>query len=324
MSGMPAISVVVCAYALARWHDLGAALDSVRGQTRPPLETIVVVDANPELLERLGAARPDVVVAANAGQRGLSSARNTGVALARGDVVAFLDDDAAAAPDWLERLASRYADPAVLAVGGAVAPAWDEGRPAWFPEEFDWVVGCTWRGLPTAAAPVRNLVGANMSVRRDVLVAAGGFPTGLGRVGTVPLGCEETALCIAARQRFPDGVVLYDPALQVRHRVPAERGTWSYFRRRCFAEGLSKAAVGALAGTRDGLSSERAYVAQTLPAAVARALGAAARRRDPAGLQRAGAVVAGLALTTAGYVAGRARGVQPARPAEPVPGEAAS
>ena len=93
------------------------------------------------------------------GTREFSGARNTGLSIARGEVIAFLDDDAVAVPDWLERLSEGYGDPSVLAVGGALESIWAGGRPAWFPKEFDWVVGGTYAGMPTTTTPVRNLFG---------------------------------------------------------------------------------------------------------------------------------------------------------------------
>jgi GT2 family glycosyltransferase len=301
------VSAVVCAYTEERWDDLQAALTSLRTQTTPPGEVVVVVDHNDALLDRVRHAAPDVVAVANAERQGLSGARNTGVAAARGALLAFLDDDAVAEPDWLEHVVAAYRDPAVIAVGGPAEPAWDAGRPRAFPVEFDWVVGCTYRGLPTRTGPVRNPVGANMSFRRDVFDAVGGFRHGMGRVGTRPVGCEETEFCIRARSRFPAGLVLFEPTARVRHRVTRSRARWSYFRSRCYAEGLSKALVTRVAGTGPGLASERRYTLRTLPAGAARGIGDALRG-DLAGLARTAAIVAGLGLTAAGYLLGTAAG----------------
>src|SRR5581483_7826900 len=97
------------------------------------------------------------------------------------DAIAFLDDDAAADPSWLAELLRGYQERDVLGVGGRIDPAWSTKRPRWFPEEFAWVVGCTYRGIPSHPSPVRNLIGANMSLRRSVFDAVGGFRTELGR-----------------------------------------------------------------------------------------------------------------------------------------------
>ena len=281
-----------------------AAVASVRAQTRPAARTILVVDHNPALLERARAAFPDVLVVPNESQTGLSGGRNTGISHAVGDVVAFLDDDARAEPDWLERLAAGYSDPSVLGVGGSAVPVWPGRRPGWLPAEFDWVVGCSYLGLPTAAAPVRNLIGANMSFRREVFDTVGGFTDGLGRVGSRPLGCEETELSIRLRQWRADSRLVYEPAAVVHHRVTEDRAAWRYFCSRCFAEGISKAIVSQRVGARDALETERRYVRSVLPHGIVRGLDPRRRRRSP-GITSAAAILVGLVLTGAGYARGR-------------------
>ena len=147
---------------------------------------------------------------------------------------------------------------------------------------------------------MRNLIGCNMSLRREVFAEVGGFRPGIGRVGTLPVGCEETELCIRVRQRWPQGELVYVPTAVVRHRVPQGRATWEYFRSRCYAEGISKALVTQFVGAQDGLSSERAYTLRTLPAGVLAGLGAALRGQAD-GLGRAAAIAGGFALTAIGY-----------------------
>ncbi|MFE0458486.1 glycosyltransferase family 2 protein [Kitasatospora sp. NPDC058965] len=298
MPALPTLTVAVCAYTTRRWADLSAALDSLRHQQYPPEEVLLVVDHCPELAARAELAWPDVQVMANQEARGLSGARNTAVAHAHGEVIAFLDDDAVAEPAWTGHLLAGYRDPAVLGVGGLVRPRWDGGRPAWFPPEFDWVVGCSYRGLPEHPAPVRNFIGANMSFRRAELVAAGGFRTELGRIGTRPLGCEETELCLRLAAAHPGCELRYDPAAAVRHHVPRTRARWGYFRARCYAEGLSKATVARFAGRARALASERSYLRATLPRAVGRAL-------RPGQLRVAAAICAGTGATVLGYLRGR-------------------
>ena len=296
------ISVVICVYTEERWDDIVAAVESVRTQTRPAVETILVVDHNDLLFSMAQTSLPDVVLTVNHEKQGLSGARNSGIAIARGDVIAFLDDDAVAAPNWLELLDDVLDDPRVLGVGGHVEPNWVGPRPNWFPEEFLWTVGCSYRGLPMTTAFVRNPFGGCTCIRREVFDTVGGFRSEIGRVGTKPLGCEETELAIRARNRWPDRVFVYEPQASIRHKVPENRGRWSYFVSRCYSEGLSKARVARLVGARDGLSSERTYTMQTLPTGVLTGLGDALLRGDRGGLGRAAAIVAGLAYTTAGYI----------------------
>jgi glucosyl-dolichyl phosphate glucuronosyltransferase len=302
--GELSVSVVICAHLVERLPDTIAAVNSVRRQSLPAAEIIVVIDHNPELYRLLTAELPGVTVVENQEARGLSGGRNTGIAAADGDIVAFLDDDAVADTDWLKFFAASYSDPAVAGVGGLTLPSWDTRRPSWFPAEFDWVVGCTYVGMPTVPAPVRNVLGGNASYRREVFGVVGGFTTGIGRsAGKRPLGCEETELCIKLRQRRPDTVLMFDNRAVIWHKVPAARTRFRYFVSRCYAEGLSKAMVTRSVGVRDGLSAERSYSSRTLPAGAARGL-ADAVRGDFGGLGRAAAIVAGLGAAGAGYCAG--------------------
>lgn len=300
------MGVVVCAYSDERRAELAAAVQSLIAQERPLDEIVLVIDHNDglfahaqEMFELRG-----VRVIANAGKQGLSGARNTGVEAIGTEVIAFLDDDAAAASNWSRQIVDAYTDESVIGVGGAIIPHWESRRPGWFPEEFLWVVGCTYRGMPTERADVRNMIGANMSLRRDVFSTAGHFSTDVGRVGKKPVGCEETELCIRALAAIASSRIVYEPAATVSHLVTAERATWRYFRERCFMEGVSKAQVVRMAGAGQGLSSERAYSTKVLPMGVLRGLGDLIRAR-PSGLGRAAAIVAGLAITTAGFVRGR-------------------
>ncbi|WP_231981516.1 glycosyltransferase family 2 protein [Streptomyces malaysiensis] len=396
------ISVVICVYTEERWDDILAAVDSVRTQSLPAQETLLVVDHNTRLLRRLkdhygdggagaavgGGARAGaavgaagaytgaprdtagparnareadanpgagagtdaftgpaqdtafpardavgagagaggrggsaaagayvdagagqrVRVVANVGPRGLSSGRNTGIAVSCGEVIAFLDDDAVAERDWLRHFAAAYADPRVLAVGGRTVPVWaSRRRPVWFPEEFDWVVGCSYRGLPPGRVRVRNVLGGNASFRREAFHAVGGFASGIGRDGDKrPLGCEETELCIRLARARPDALLLIDDRAVIHHKVPAARERFGYFRSRTYAEGLSKALVTRSVGAQAGLETERRYTTRVLPAGITRGLRDALLGRA-GGAGRAGAIVVGVAAAAGGYLVGTAR-----------------
>ena len=308
--GPRSVTVVICAFTEQRWRNLAGAIEAVRRQSRPADQVVLVIDHHDELLRRArGAWGSDLDVVASRGAPGLSDARNTGVAHATGDLIAFLDDDATPRPDWLEHLVEPFEDPRVAAVGGAAIPRWDDVRPPWWPPEFDWVVGCTHVGMPETGGDVRNVQGASMVFRAEVFAGGESFSPLVGRVGSSPTGCEETELCIRVRQRNPNARVVFEPRAVVHHRVPVDRARLAYFARRTFAEGRSKARVAGLVGARDALSTERSYVARTLPAGVGHGLAATVRHGDPSGVLRAGAIGIGLLLTATGYGIGRVGGL---------------
>lgn len=301
-----AVTVVVCAYTLDRWPELESALDGVRADPVPH-DTLVVVDHNDELLERATARWPELRVLPNRGRRGLSDARNTALAQVRTELVAFLDDDATPAPGWLDALLAPFADPDVVASGGVAHPVWPPaGRPAHLPEELWWVVGCSFRGQPDSPERVRNVMGCNMAFRTAALCAIGGFNVDLGRVGTYPVGGEETEACLLLGRREPTSRISFAAAAQVHHHVTAGRTRFGYLVQRSYCEGLSKATLARYAGAGAALATETGYVRTVLPAAVLREL-----RHPVRGLPAAAGMVTSVLAAGVGYL--RAR-VVPAAP----------
>ncbi len=300
----PGVTVVICAYTERRWQQTRAALESVLRQEPSPQEVLLVVDHNAELAERARREFTSVSVLENAGTQGLSGARNTGLKAAAQPVTAFLDDDAEARPGWLKHLVAPYSSPDVVATGGTVHPRWPVRRPPWLPAEFDWVVGCSYRGLPETTGQVRNPIGASMSMRTDLALEVGGFDESVGRVGANTRGCEETELSIRLTASRAGSVILYGPAAAVDHHVAPERLAVSYFLRRCWHEGMSKADVVRLAGAAAGLQRERRQTAVVIPAALIRELRGLATGHVSAAA-RIFATIAGLAAASAGYFGGR-------------------
>jgi GT2 family glycosyltransferase len=312
------VSVVIPAYSTERWPLLKRAVESVRVQSNP-VETIVVcIDNNPELLEMAtsewqGAEAPRIHVLANrrsdhltrvgvhqrahGTQRrfGAGSVRNTGAEGLGTDVIAFMDDDAWADPDWVSQLLKVYRDHPVVAVGGASLPEYASRRPDWFPVNFDWIFGCSYDGLPTETAPLRHLIGANMSVRRDAFEAVGGFKGS---------DFDDLNLCMRLLERYGVASVYYTPMAIVHHYVSAERVSWQYFWRRCYFVNREKVRVFATIGSAANLSAERAFAVRALTRTTRRAL-RRALGGDRAALRSLGAMWIGLFLAGVGNLSGR-------------------
>lgn len=301
--GTDTVTVVICAYTEDRWVTLRDAIGAAMKQMNPEDELLLVIDHNDDLLTRCRESIYACTIIPNRHTRGLSGSRNTALEEACGSIIVFLDDDAIPLSGWLNTLRAPYANKRVHGVGGHARPRWLAGQPGWFPDEFLWVVGCSHRGLPTDPHPVRNLMGANMSFRRSAFDTAGRFTEGMGRIGTRPLGCEETEFSIRLTHTHPDAILLYDPSAQVEHYVPRQRGSLSYFTRRCWAEGLSKSEVSRRVGRPSALSTESHYASRTLPRGIWHGLHDALTG-DIWGAARSAAIVLGLIVTVAGYSAG--------------------
>lgn len=245
---MSELSVVVCTY--RRQRLLPAVLDHLLQQTAPPGEVLVVdneVSSQTEALVGAVAARaafpvrylPEVNL-------GLSHARNRGVKECREALVAFLDDDAFAAPTWAAELcagAARRSGGGVFA--GAVEPISEGPVPPHFLEQLGgyaaWLsvldLGSEDQEMRTQGAAYAGPVGANMAFRRKVLTELGGFNPQLGRMGASLVSGEEVALVNAARRAGYE--VWYLGKARVQHLVHRERLTPEWFIHRSYFEGVS-------------------------------------------------------------------------------------
>jgi glycosyltransferase involved in cell wall biosynthesis len=251
---------------MKRLQDTIDAIDSILKQTYSNIEIIVAVDHNKELMKILKQKFPEkVLFAFNSTARGLSETRNEGVRKSTGDIIAFIDDDAIADKRWIESLVSNYTDSNVLGVGGKLIPLWKKKRPIWFPEELDWIVGCTYKGHPEVKVEVRNVIGCNMSFRREVFSRIGYFNSKIGRLDNIPLTTgEDTEYCIRLRTTFPNGNILFDPYATAYHKVDEKRESIKYVLKRSYGEGITKSIINKSTDKGKILKTENTYLMHLL------------------------------------------------------------
>jgi cellulose synthase/poly-beta-1,6-N-acetylglucosamine synthase-like glycosyltransferase len=299
----PQVSIVIPCHSERGWDTLVGAVGSALAQQPAPAEVVVVVDHNPGLFERARRHFSGVTVLENRLEQGASGTRNTGAWHTTTPLVAFLDGDITAGPQWLAQLVAPFDDPSVVGTGGAITAVWEQSRPRWMPDELLWAVGASYSGMPTTTAPVRNVWSGSMAVRREVFAAVGGFREGFGKIGSRNRP-EDTDLCL--RMGRGHGRWMYVPGAVVEHDVPAERSTFRFLIRRCYAEGRGKVQMARLLPGPSSLGAERSYVTRTLPRAMLRGLSGAVRVRNAgqptrtSHAVRAGTVVAAVAAAALG------------------------
>ena len=210
---MPSASVVICSR--GRPGLLLDAVRSVLSMDRLPRE-LIVVDQSDEPQPQLAAGVSDTPVEVRylwAPDRGLSRARNVGVDAARGDVIAFLDDDMLVDPHWLERLVDRLAAQGERCVlSGKVTPGQPEVPGAWAPSTIVDEHARTYAGRMDADV----LYAGNMALYRSVFDEIGRFDERLGAGTTLP-SAEDNDFCYRLlRSGF---VIEYRPDMEAVHRA---------------------------------------------------------------------------------------------------------
>ncbi len=252
------VSVVVCTYTMDRYDVFTEAVESVLAQTYDPIEVILVIDGNTEVYERVVDDFGDlenVVVHNNEENRGISYSRTRGAELASGEIVAFIDDDGLAEPDWIVKHVETYEETNAIAVGGYVAPNWVGEKPDFFPEEFYWLVGCTEKGFAEHGEEIRNGYGSNVSYKRDLFLDVGGYDVNTGRKGDRHIQAHEAPVGIRIREEYGQGVVYVEDAV-VHHKLFEYRGDFRWLVFRSFWQGFSKRIMGILLPESKGDESE--------------------------------------------------------------------
>lgn len=244
----PLVSIIVPSYTIERLGDIIDLLESIQIQSYENIETILAVERSTELFDKMKSyvdeegIRDVRVVLTH--EMGASSARNIGIEHARGDILAFVDDDVVLFPNWAEELVKTYIqDDSIIGVTGPAFPLWEGVPVKWFPEEFYWIIGssnwCNWSHI----TEVRNCWGMNMSFKRRGIDLCGYFRNSFGlrrhRRGWHDPPSEDVDLSIRVRKRTGKRLV-YNPQLRVKHKVLKHKCTWSFIIQRSYSVGYQR------------------------------------------------------------------------------------
>ena len=273
----PKVSVIVSSYTMERFHDLAALLDSLQSQTCRDSETIVITERSTELYDKLLAYCQEkdynsTRVLFNQGLAGLSPSRNMGIKEAKGDIIAFIDDDALPSSDWLEAIIGSFQeDAAIIGVTGPVLPLWEDESMKWLPEEFYWLMSCTGWFDGQEKTDIRNLWGNNMAVTREAfdnnrLFGESFGSIGEGNKGNIGLTSDDTEFSLRLTTETQKRII-FNPDIQVWHRVYAFRFKPEFIRRLAYRHGYTKAIINKLYGRgrgKDVLDIERRLLKRIL------------------------------------------------------------
>jgi glucosyl-dolichyl phosphate glucuronosyltransferase len=245
MPSTDSVSVLICTYNRSLLLEQTLAALGRAGRPDGCDVEVIVVDNNSsddtaEAVERASASLSLPVHYLREGRQGKSFALNTGLSVAQGDVIALTDDDVLPEADWLVRMVANFRAEDVVFVFGKVLPRWEvppppemltlRARDIWGPLALVDYGDETIRYDAASFGRKRLPVGANLAIRRDAIDRVGGWRTDLGKVNNSLIAGEDHELCVRLyRAGLYSGI--YDPAVAVRHLVPASRLTRRYFRR---------------------------------------------------------------------------------------------
>ena len=254
-NGAPHVSVIVCTY--NRAESLRETLRALQGQAVDDglAYEIIVVDNHsrdhtPSIVEQLARQRQTPIRYVFEPAQGLSRARNRGIREARGELIAFTDDDVIPDSGWVEALWQAAERFSADAVGGRILPLWAAEPPAWLVNQHSLLESLSLldRGPEPVIGDIHTayrIYGANMAFRKALFQEIGVFRIDLGVSGSTQMRGEDTELVVRVHRAGKR--VAYAPEAVVRHKVPPERMRLRYFRQLKFYQGRTAVLCGEIA-----------------------------------------------------------------------------
>jgi len=250
------IAVVVASAYYSRLNDLIDLLWSLDKQTyndKLPIEVTIIIDGDKRYyskllrmeLNKLFKNIDKITLVVIKKRRGLAYCRNIGIRLSESDVIAFIDDDSIAHPQWIEKLVDIYTKYGALGVGGPLIPIWYTFKPKYLPKDMLWLVGATpspfvYRKNPTVSL---KIFGSNMSFKREIFDLVGLFNTSYGLKDKYNLLGDETEFLSRISKLGLKNRIWYTPYAIVYHKIYPIRIKLPYLFRRAFYFGKTKAYI---------------------------------------------------------------------------------
>jgi glycosyltransferase involved in cell wall biosynthesis len=231
------LSVVICTW--NRAESLQKTLESIENCRVPDgtdWEVLIVdnnsTDATSVICQSFLQINPERYRYFIERKQGKSFALNTAIENARGDVIAFTDDDVLVGVDWLSALLSAFDDNDNVGAAGKIVPIWNSKKPSWFtidgPYRLMLAIVAYDLGDQTQLCRIDNPpYGANLALRKRAFDKYGLFRTDLGPVAGTTFRGEDSEYCRRLMSRGE--TVIYMPRAVVHHPVPEERTTKRYF-----------------------------------------------------------------------------------------------
>jgi glucosyl-dolichyl phosphate glucuronosyltransferase len=264
------ISVILCTY--NRCQSLAKVLRDLACQMLPESvewEVLVVdnnsADRTADVVGEFCQGYPGRFRYLFEAQQGLSYARNAGIRQARGDILAFVDDDVTVTPMWLQHVTEPFRSGKYAGAGGRILPDWSAPPPRWLPVEARHALApFAVFDLGSQAGPLSEPpLGTNMAFRKEAFARYGCFRTDLGRCGAGLISNEDTEF---GRRLLKAGEALrYEPSAVVYHPVSNDRLQKSFLLKWWFGKGRSDMrAYGPRTGSRYFVRGVPLYLSRNL------------------------------------------------------------